>query len=388
MPLTAECRSVVILSVCQALFKISTITVVMLGGLVGAALSGSLSLATLPIAASIMGTAGATLPASFLMKWFGRRNGFVLGALLGAGGGGLSVYAIELESFWLFCAGNAVIGMYHAFAQYYRFAAVDVVSSGFRHQAISLVLGGGLVAALVGPGLAVSGMSLFGSESYIGAYLALIVLNLLTLSLLYGIRFPVPTLITQGSLTRPIKAIARQSNFLVAVICGITAYSVMNATMVALPLVMTSQGNAADDTALVMRWHMVAMFAPSFVTGALMSRFGVPRVMLAGTALMAGGASFVISGTVLTDFVLALALMGIGWNFLYVGATGLLTESHTPEEKAKVQGCNELLVFASTALSAMAVGPLLQYLDWETLGYLMLVALLMAFLALTWFIKK
>jgi predicted MFS family arabinose efflux permease len=379
-----ERRNILILAVCQALFQSSSIVVMMLSGVVGAVLTSDKSLATLPVAASILGTAAAVMPASLLMKRLGRRSGFLLGAVVGASGGAISAYAIWLQSFWLFCAGNLLIGMYHAFAQYYRFAAIDISSSAFRSRAISLVLGGGLIAALLGPEIAMWSKDLFGSASYYGAYLALMALSLLAALLLYIINLPSSTAAELQRPCRPLRTIAYQPAFVVAIMGAVAAYGVMNLIMVATPLAMEASGHSPSETAMVFRWHMVGMFAPSFVTGALIARFGVSTIMLTGVALLLSGVGVVASGEELVHFFAALALVGTGWNFLYVGATALLTECHDLAEKAKVQGTNELLVFGSSALASFTVGPLLSYLSWEAVGYVALLPLLVVGAALLW----
>jgi MFS family permease len=366
-----------ILAACQTLLITNGVVLAALNSLVGFSLANNKSLATLPIATYVIGGALATVPASLLMKQLGRRAGFMIGATLGLIGTLLCTFAVSAANFWLFCIGTVIIGMYNAFGQYYRFAATEAAPDGFQSKAISLVLAGGLVGGVLGPESSKLTKDLLGVP-FMGAYASLIVFSLAALALASLIDIPRLPQAERNEHGRPLAEIARQPVFIVAVLAAAVAYGVMNLLMSVTPLAMSQHHHAYNDAAFVIEWHVIAMFAPSFVTASLAKRFGVLNVMLAGAALMFACISVALSGTAMMNFWVALVLLGVGWNFLYVGGTMLLTQCCTAAERAKTQGVNDFLIFVAMAISSLSSGALVHNAGWEILNYWAL-----PFLALT-----
>jgi MFS family permease len=380
-----EKRNVAILVTSQMLFMIASITVMTLSGVVGAHLSPDPSLATLPIAIMMLGTVVSTLPASLFMKKVGRRLGFLLGATLGGLGGGLlSFTAIALESFWLFAVGNLLLGFYQGFAMYYRFAAADVASPAFKSRAISFVMAAGVVAAFLGPWNASLLVDWIASVPLGGPYLMIAILALVALGLLSQLQVPPSGEPQSGDQLRPMQQIAAQPAFIAAVMAGAVGYAVMVLVMTATPLAMRSAGYEMGQVAFIMQWHVLGMFAPSFFTGGLIARFGVERILLAGAALLVAAAGVATQGQTLAYFWTALVLLGVGWNFLFIGGSALLTRLHSERERGKVQGVNDLIIFSLVALGSLMSGQLLHYLGWELLNLAMLAPVLLVVMTVFW----
>jgi MFS family permease len=382
--MTPSRRNVAILAICQALLMTSGSLLVTTSALVGVGLAEHKALATLPIGLQFLATMLSTMPASLLMRRIGRRAGFAAGALIGLTGAGVCTAGIVAESLAVFGAGCFLIGIFNGVGQYYRFAAAEVADPGFRPRAISLVLAGGVVAAFTGPNLARLSREWVAAAEFAGSYASLVVLYLATLLLVSTLRIPPPGAEERGGHGRALSAIASDARFPVAVLGAMIAYGVMNVLMTATPLAMLDSGHAFSDTALAIQWHVLGMFAPAFFTGHLINRFGVLRVMMAGAVLLAGCVAVNLSGTAVTHFWVALALLGLGWNFLFVGSTTLLTEVYRPAEKAKVQGLNDLLVFATVACTATTSGTLHHALGWEPMNIGALPFVLVALVATTW----
>jgi len=359
----AEKRNVLILAAGQALFQTASVLIMTVGGLAGLIVAADKSLATLPIAAVMVGAMLGTVPASLLMGRIGRRAGFVLGALMGAVGGGLGALGMIRGSLLLLCAGTFLVGIYQAFAQYYRFAAAEAASASFKSQAISLVLAGGVVAAIAGPQLGVLAKDTAGAE-FAGSFLAIVALSLSASALLAFIRMPPAPPASVDSDARPLSAIVRQPKFLVALGGAAIGFGVMILAMTATPLAMVAHHHAASDAAFVIQWHVLGMFVPSFFTGFLIARFGVLTMMLAGVAALAGHVVIALSGLALLHFLSALVLLGVGWNFLYVGGTTLLTETYRPSEKAKVQALNDFSIFGVVVVASFTSGWLMHGIGW------------------------
>jgi MFS family permease len=359
-----EKRTVILLAASQALFQTSSVLIMTIGGLAGYMLAADKALATLPIAAMTVGTAVTTIPASLLMAKIGRRGGFMLGTMLGAVAGLLGVAALLLGSFWLFCFAHMVAGAYQGFAQFYRFAAADAASSVFRSRAISLVLAGGVFAALAGPALASFTRDLSLAGPFVASYAAIVAVSLVALAIAALLRVPPPTEQAFSEPARPLALIARQRAFVVALGGAAVGYGVMIMAMTATPLAMAEYQHDLAETAGVIRWHVLGMFVPSFFTGALIGRYGAPRIMLAGLGLLALHVAIALSGVGLLYFASALICLGVGWNFSFVGGTALLTEVYRPSEKAKVQGLNDFLILGVVVASSLASGELLHYLGW------------------------
>lgn len=377
-------KNVAVLAICQGLLLINNSVLITVNALAGYALAADKALATLPVTAYFVGSALTTLPLSFLMKRYGRRAGFMLGAGCAIAGSLACAVAIYQGSFWLLCLGTLVLGAYFAAGQYYRFAAADTAPLDFRSTAISLVLAGGLVGGFVGPETSKLTKDIVAGHTFAGAYLSLIGFALLSMIVLRWLDIPVLTESERRETGRPMATIARQPAFLVAVLCGMIAYGVMNLLMAATPLAMIACEHPFSDAAFVIQWHLIGMFAPSFVTGALIRRFGLLTVMLVGVVLNVLCVGIAISGVDVMHFWLAMTLVGVGWNFLFVGATALLTESHAPAERAKVQGLNDAAIFMTLVVSSLSAGALFSYQGWLTMNLFALPFLALTGAALVW----
>jgi MFS family permease len=377
--------NVLILALCQALYLSASSIQVALSGLVGVMLAPDRLLATLPFSLITVMTASTTIPASFLMARLGRRAGFVLGALLGGSGGAISTFAIFHQSFAAFCVGNALMGCFQAVAQYYRFAAADAAAPAFKSRAVSWVMAGGVAAALLGPGVAGFSKDLFAPVTFAGSYLAIVVLAALSILLLSLLSIPVPAAAAAGQGGRPLAVIARQPAFIAAVTNNVLGYASMVFVMSATPLAAVACGHTSDDAIGIIRMHLIGMFAPSFVTGSLIARFGVTRILLAGAGLLLASALAALSGLTLYNFWAALALLGVGWNFLYVGGTTLLTSAYRPEERAKTQAANEFITFGLVACASFASGGVMARLGWAAISYATIAPMLLAAAATLWY---
>ncbi len=377
--------NVVILALCQALYLSASSIQVALSGLVGAMLAPDKLLATLPFSLITVMTASTTIPASFVMARLGRRAGFVLGALIGGTGGAISSIAIFRQSFIAFCIGNALMGCFQAVAQYYRFAAADAAEPAFKSRAVSWVMAGGVAAALLGPGIAGFSKDLFAPITFAGSYLAIVVLAALSILLLSRLSIPRPAAPAPGQGGRKLAVIARQPAFIAAVANGVLGYATMVFVMSATPLAAVACGHSSDDAIGIIRMHLIGMFAPSFVTGSLIARFGVTRVLLAGAGMLLASALAALSGLALYNFWAALALLGVGWNFLYVGGTTLLTSAYRPEERAKTQAANEFLTFGVVAVASFASGGVMARIGWNAINYATFPLLLIAAATTLWY---
>jgi MFS family permease len=364
-------RNVTLLAGCQAMLFTNNVTLISLAALAGYSLAENKAFATLPATAYVVGAALTTLPASFFMKRYGRQTGFQVGTAMGILGAIVCCIGLWQHSLALLCCGVLVLGAYNAFGQYYRFAAADVASHDFKAKAISLVMAGGIVGGIIGPELSKWTKDLF-PVPFLGAYASLIVFCLITMTLLAFIRIPRPSEAERKEVARPLAAIMAQPSFIVALTSSALGFGVMNLLMTATPLAMSICGHTYDSTAFVIEWHVIGMFAPSFVTGSLIRRFGVLNVILAGVVLELACVAISLSGVQVSNFWWALTLLGVGWNFLYVGGTTLLTDCYHPSEKAKAQGMHDLLVFLTTATSSFSSGLLMHRDGWAMLNYIAL----------------
>ncbi|MEE8438395.1 MAG: MFS transporter [Micropepsaceae bacterium] len=373
------------LAALQALLLTNNALTFFLAPLIGVVLAPNPAFATVPLTAFVVGAATTTLPMSLLMKRLGRRAGFLLGAFIGLCGAALSALALIQESFVLFLAAAFCGGSYSATGQYYRFAAAEAVGVHARGRAISLVLFGGLAGAFVGPETAIFTRDLLPT-AYLASYIALVGFALASCVLLFFIRFPDPAKHdpTAGAPARPLSAILAQPPIVAAMLGAIVGYAVMNFLMTSTSLAMTIHNHAGEDAAFVIEWHIVAMFAPSLFTGRLIQRFGTTLVMSCGALLMMATVAVAVGGTSLAAFWSALALLGVGWNFLYIGGTTLLAASHRSSERGKVQGLNDMLVFVGTGASSMLSGALLHFAGWQTMVLVTLPLPLLALVVLCW----
>lgn len=380
-------RNVGVLAGCQGLLLINNSTLITINALTGYALATNKAIATLPVTTYFLGSALVTLPISFLMKRYGRQAGFRLGALFAIVGALTCATAVFAHNFWLLCFGMLFFGCYFAAGQYYRFAAADTAAPDFKSKAISLVLAGGIVGGFIGPQV-----SRFTKDAlptpYIGAYLALVFFALIAILLQGRLRIPPLSEAERKETGRPLSEIARQPAFIVAVFAGMVSYGVMNLLMTATPLAMIACQHPFSDAAFVIQWHIVGMFAPSFVTGTLIQRFGLTRIMLIGVGLNLACVMIALAGVDLANFWLALVLLGVGWNFMFVGATTLLTECHTPAERAKVQGVNDAAIFLTMVASSFASGALFTLRGWQIMNIAAVPFVLLAGAGIVWLVLR
>lgn len=356
-------RNVWVLAIAQALHVTNSAMVVTISGLVGARLTATPSLATVPVTAVLLGGLCMAMPASLLMHRFGRRAGFRLGAACVIAGAGSAAWAIMAASFWGFVGASFVLGLNNGVAAFYRFAAVDDAEPAFRPKAISWVLSGGIVAAFVGPTLGRTTVDLVDNAPFAGSFVTATAVGcmlLLTLGYVTGGR----PIIREAHGGRPIAEIVRQPAFYVAVLTGAVGYAVMSLIMTATPLAMADHGMGVHDSATVISWHVFAMYAPALVAGSIVARYGVPNVLLSGLALLTVCCGIALAGVDFHHFFIALLLLGLGWCLCFVAASALLTESYAPNERAKVQGLNDFLVMGSVAAASALSGGLLHWAGW------------------------
>ena len=362
--------NVAVLSVCQALATGAGSIDMTLTALTGYQLAPNKLLATLPFSLITVAGVFVIFSASMLMKRIGRRLGFMLGAAVGTLGGIVSFWAVLHADFWIFCIGTAAVGIFQAFAQYYRLAASDSVRDEDKSKAISMVLAGGVVAAVAGPLLASWSKDLIPTVLFAGSYLAIAALSLVSI-LLFAIFYGEPVAQQASvagnvqSIDRTIGVIVRTPIFMASTASSIVGSVVMMFVMTAAPLAAVACGHTIDDGANIIQWHLVGMFAPSFITGILIKRFGVPRIIFAGIALNLVCVVAATSSVDLPAFYLALLCLGIGWNFLFVAGSTLLVQSCSPSERAKTQGMAELIRYIATAIATLAAGPILEIEGWR-----------------------
>ncbi|MDX2219175.1 MAG: MFS transporter [Burkholderiales bacterium] len=380
-------RNVALLSSAQALLFTNNVTLIALNGLAGYQLAADKSLATLPVTTQIIGSALTALPASHLMQRIGRRAGFQLGTGLGFIGAAIATYGIFMRSMTLLCLGTFVLGIYGAFGQFYRFAAADAAPADFKAKAISLVVAGGLVGGLIGPALSKWTRTLHEVE-FLASYASLMVFCVLTMLLISAINIPRPQAAASDAPARPLAEVARQPVFIVATMSSALGYGVMNFLMTATPLAMGVCGHPYSDAANVISAHVIAMFAPSFFTGSLIQRFTAEKVILAGVAIMVGCTAIALNGISVAHFWWSLVLLGLGWNFMFVGGSALLTGTYRVSERAKAQGLHDLLVFGTTAASSFASGLILKANGWMMLNYVALPFIALSGAAVLWLMLR
>ena len=377
-----------LLTLCQGLFLTNNVTFIAINGLVGLSMAPLGWMATLPVMGYVVGGALSTGLVARTQQRFGRKNSFQLGLLVALGSALLCAWAAYSSQFWLLVAATLVAGYYNANAQLYRFAAAELAAPAFKEKAVSLVMAGGLLGAVAGPNLAAATRSMT-TVPFAGAYLALAGVALLAMLLLSVIDFPpAPPKGPTGAGGRPLSVIMRQPVFIVAASAGALGYGVMNLLMAATPIAMQVCGLPFSDTALVLEWHVIGMFAPGFFTGHLIKKFGTLPVMAAGLALNAACVLIALSGVQLHQFLAALFLLGVGWNFLFTASTTLALGTYRPEEKDKAQGALNFCVFAVLALSSLASGVLVTTQGWTLLNLGSLLPLALIGVALGWLAWK
>jgi len=376
-------RDIVLLACCQALLLINNAGLISMNALIGYALTEQKAYASLGATTYVLGSALTTMPASLWMGRVGRRRGFMTGSLIAVVGASLAALAVWLGSFALFCVATAVIGVYTAFGLQYRYAAAEVAAPEFKAKAISLVLAGGIVGGFLGPESTRWAKDLL-PVPFLGSFLVLAAIAVVAMGVQSRVHVPPPPHDERGSGGRPLAQIVRQPVFIVAALAGGMGYGLMNLLMVATPLAMSFCSYPYSAAALVIEWHVVGMYAPGFFTGSLIKRYGTLNVILGGVVLVAACIGVALNGTSVAHFVVALALLGIGWNFMYVGGTTLLTEAYTPAEKAKTQGANDFIVFAIMGISSFSSGALVSAAGWEAMNAGALPVLVVVALAVAW----
>ncbi|CAO3375019.1 MFS transporter [Azospirillum argentinense] len=369
------------LATAQALAGANAVVVYATGAIVGNTLAPSPALATLPLSIFVVGMAVCTIPAGAIARRHGRRAAFLAGTGCGVLVGLLSALAVLLGSFWLFCASMIPGGAYAAVVLSFRFAATDCVEPERRPRAMSAVMAGGVFAGVIGPQLVTLTMDVWPPHLFLATFLAQAAVAALSALVLVGVRLPMPTAAEVAG-GRPLSAIVRQPRFVTAVLCGVVSYLLMNFIMTAAPLAMRLCGLSQEASNLGLQWHVIAMYAPSFVTGRLVERFGASRIVFAGLGLIAASAVVGLGGVDVAHFWVSLILLGVGWNFGFLGASALVLECHRPEEKTQVQSLNDFIVFGTMAVGSFASGGLLAAFGWDSVLWVSFVPLAAAIAAL------
>jgi len=372
-------RNIPVLSIGQALATCGPATVVLLGGIIGSQMAPSPSLATLPVTMNVIGMALATIPAAYLMKRIGRRSGFMIAAGVASAGALLAGYAIGAESFLLFCTGILLMGVNTAFVLQYRFAAAESVEPEYVSRAVSYVLLGGIAAGFLGPEIAKRSINLSSMGLYTGSFFVASAIYIIVVILLAFLKPTEPSTADDHDVgERPLVQVIRQPVFLVAVLAGAVAYGVMSFLMTAMPVNMHVIGDfSIDQTTVVIQSHIIAMYLPSLFTGAIIQRFGVLRVMLGGLFALLLCALLALVSQAFLEFWGALVLLGVGWNFLFVGATVLLTRSYRPAERFKTQAVNDFSIISVQAVASLSAGTLLYAVGWQVMSLVVLVPLIL-----------
>lgn len=369
-------RNLWLLAILQGLFLTNNVTFIAINGLVGLSLAPYGWMATLPVMGYVVGSAVFTAPVGAAQARFGRMRSFQVGLLVAIASTLLCAYAASTRNFWLLCASTLLAGYYSANASLYRFASAELAPPEFREKAVSLVMAGGLLGAVVGPRLA-AGTRNLAAAPFAGAYIALAGVALLALALLSLMRFPPVVARTAQHAGRTVRQLLAQPVFLVATFAGAISYGIMNLLMAATPLAMQACGMPFGDAAFVLQWHVIGMFAPGFFTGHLIKRYGALKIMGIGAALNFACILVALSGIALTQFAVALTLLGVGWNFLFTGSTTLSLTAYAPEEKDRAQAVLNFALFATMAVSSFSSGVLVttQGWSWLNLGSLLPLAL-------------
>jgi len=351
--------------------------------LVGMTLTSTGALATLPLALLFLAQMATTIPASLYMQRLGRRPGFMTSSVFGMAGAAAATAGVIRADFSIFCLGTLLIGVFNGFGQYYRFAAAETAPQEYRSRAISYVLAGGLIAAFAGPNLAKWSRQLLPAE-FGGSYAILTGIYLLAFGIAFCLRMPESGAVTQETGGRPLGQIACQPAYFVAVASAMVGYGVMNFIMIATPLAMHHHAHPFADTAFVIQWHVFGMFVPSFFTGQLIRKFGTANIMLTGVLLLGLCVGINFTGTTVVHFWSALIFLGLGWNFLFVGATTQLTETYRPNEKARAQALNDFIVFGTVAVTSLSSGAVQNILGWQTINLAVIPFLILTAIANMW----
>jgi MFS family permease len=377
-------RNAMVLAVAQALAGGNNTVIVSTASIVGAVLAPDKGLATLPITCMVIGMWLGTLPVGVLAKRFGRRFALQTGSLFGMLSGVISYSAVMQGNFWLLLIGTFCGGLYAAAHQSYRFAAADTASEAYRPKVVSWVLAGGVFAAVIGPQLVIFTKDLLPPHLFAASYLGQSACAVLAAIVLQFVKVPPTPAVKRIESARPLLTIARAPRFIVAVACGVASYAMMNMIMTSAPLAMVGCGHSVTDATLGIQWHVLAMYAPSFVTGSLIARFGVERITGIGLGLIGLTAVVGIAGISVAHFWTGLILLGLGWNMAFIGATTMVTQCHRSDERNKVQAFNDFLIFGSMALSSFSSGQLLEYFGWTAINEVIFPTIFIAGAMLAW----
>lgn len=382
-------RNIPILALCQALFMSGTSLMVATTALVGYALADNKILASLPFTLQLVATMLTSMPAAVLLQKIGRKATFLLGTIIAMIGAAICAISIVQHSFLLFVVGSILIGIFSGFANFYRFTAADSVEKENKSRAISFVLAGGVLAAIIGPNLANHTRDLISGATFAASYTAIISLYILSFILLSFLDLPhtKPSLTSKDDTGRRLRDIVAQPRFIIAVICGSLGYATMTLVMTATPLAMQHHQHVYTDTAFVIQWHVLGMFAPSFFTGSLIKRFGLLSILITGALFGLACVYINLNGTSVNHFWFALVLLGISWNFLFIGATTLLTETYNENEKFKSQAFNDFIMFSIVAAASLSAGILHHQYGWQFVNYIAIPALIFILLSLVWLYK-
>lgn len=360
-------RNALRLAAAQALAGANATVIFATAAIIGASIAPEPGLATLPISVFVCGMAAGTLPTGAIARRFGRRTAFITGSGIGCIAGLIATAALLAGSFTLYCVATFLAGLYGSVVQSFRFAAADGASPGFRARALSWVMVGGVFSGVLGPQLVTWTMTLWQPYLFAASYLAQAAVALIAMAVLAGVDLPRP--VRAADAGRPLGTIIRQPRFLVAALCGVITYTLMNLVMTSAPLAMRLCGLPLSASNATIQWHVVAMYGPSFFTGALIARFGAQRVVATGLALLAAAAACGLAGVELANFTVGLILLGVGWNFGFVGASSLVLETHRPEERTRVQSFNDFLVFGTMAIGSFSSGQLLVLYGWASVNW-------------------
>ncbi|MEH2490561.1 MFS transporter [Bradyrhizobium sp. AZCC 2230] len=359
--------NVVRLAAAQALTGANSAVIFATGSIVGATLAPDMSLATVPLSMYVVGLAAGTLPTGAISRRFGRRAAFVVGTGCGTLTGLIGSFAILHASFALFCLATFLGGLYGSVAQSYRFAAADGASAAYRPKAVSWVMAGGVFAGVLGPQLVQWTMDIWSPYLFAFSFLVQAAVALIAMGIVAGVDMPKPAPADLHG-GRPLLTIVTQPRFIAAALCGVISYPMMNLVMTSAPLAMKMCGLSLSDSNFGIQWHIVAMYGPSFFTGALIARFGAPKIVAAGLLLEAGAAGIGLSGITAMHFWATLIVLGVGWNFSFIGASALVLETHRPQERNKVQAFNDFLVFGMMAIGSFSSGQLLANYGWSAVN--------------------
>ena len=384
-------RNILVLTAAQALGAASPPIIISLGGIVGQTLSSVPALATLPVSLYNLGLALGTIPAAMIMKRMGRRTGYLFGASIGVVSGLVATLGIVGATFLVFCLGTFVAGFYGAYVQSYRFAAADAAAGPLKAKAISWVMIGGLAAAIIGPQLVIWTRDALPAAPFAGSFLSQAALALIAIPVLMMLRAPRPAPAganPSAPAGRPLGQIMRTPRFILAVCAGVVSYGLMSFVMTAAPMAMVGCGFTIGEAAFGIQWHVLAMFAPSFFTGNLIARYGKEQITVLGLLLIAASGAVALAGLDIENFFISLILLGVGWNFGFIGATAMVTDCHTPEERGRVQGANDFIVFGTVAAASFFSGSLLTSTGWDAINWMIFPIVAAVIIPLGWRIAR